>query len=495
MKSFILFFLLFSGTASFAQQILPDWILTEKSPVPNAAAESWSVTADTGGILFWTTNLNIYTEKGYDVQVYRVIPKVPTPISGYLANGGIFAQQSYIIRAFDSLLLIGGRTCSSNDINLKSCDGFILVHDLYRDSTLWFATVDRDSNYEETDGALVFDSAIYISGWSKSDTSDIDAFIRSYDKAGNINWTTYYGGKNTDHADGQMVADENFLYISGTYDGVPNPIFIGLSGFDGKSMLAKFSRADGTFIRKAIFGVSDSTYTNFEDALGMTSDGTYLYVTGVTTVAKNDNQIFVAKFDKNLSLKWYKTFGGDSTETARAVAVDSNGNIWVAGQTNSMGAGGYDVLLLGYSPDGKLLYSGTWGGPDNDDARDIIFNRGKLYIAGVTHNDPSGVQSALLMQVTPKKLLDVKPEPSEKNEVALYPNPVRSSALFEISSPQDLAEVTIEISDALGRIVRTLTGSALAPITFERGSLAGGVYLYSVRSLGEILGRGTMIIE
>jgi hypothetical protein len=366
---------------------------------------------------------------------------------------------------------------------------------MFGDSTWWLQTIDRHGDYEETDGAVFFDSNIYISGWSKTDTSDIDAFIRSYDKAGNTQWTTYYGGKNTDHADGQMVVDENFIYVCGTYDGVPNPVFIGLSGFDGKSMIAKFSRADGAFAKRVLFGASDTSYTNFEDALGMTSDGTYLYVTGVTTIAPNDNQLFVAKFDKNLSPKWYKTFGGAATETARSLAIDSNGNIWVAGQTNSMGSGGYDILLLGYSPDGSLIYTGTWGGSGNDDARDIIFNRGKLYIAGVTHEDTSSIQSAILMQVTSKKLLDVKPVYAEKNEVILYPNPVLSSALFEIRSPESLQDITIDIRDALGRAVRVITGTGSSPITFERGSLAGGMYFYSARCSDRVIGRGAMVIE
>jgi RHS repeat-associated protein len=80
---------------------------------------------------------------------------------------------------------------------------------------------------------------------------------------------------------------------------------------------------------------------------------------------------------------WTHTWGGPSNDYANAVAVDSSGNVYVAGSTASFGAGGSDVLILKYSPLGTLLWAKTWGGSGDEGANAIAVGPdGFLYVTG-----------------------------------------------------------------------------------------------------------------
>jgi hypothetical protein len=73
------------------------------------------------------------------------------------------------------------------------------------------------------------------------------------------------------------------------------------------------------------------------------------------------------------------------------VATDSSGNVYVAGGTNSFGAGGYDVLLLKYGPAGNLLWQKTWGGTGDEWANALKIGPDNcLYVAGVTTSFGAG---------------------------------------------------------------------------------------------------------
>jgi hypothetical protein len=493
MKYFIAsLFLILVVSARAQQRINPEWLLTKPDGVAGGNAESWGVSVDTDGNPFWAYNL---TGNGYDAFLEKHSRTSPNIFQSIYNFSAPFAQQAYVVKQESPLLFFGGRTCRSNHINLADCDGFITVIDIPTGDTLWQRIIDRGYGYEEVDGVGSDDSSIYVSGWSVGDTSqniDIDAFIRRYDMQGNEVWTTYFGTDSTDHADGQLAMDDNFVYVTGLYKGVPNPLFIGLSGFDGAAMVAKFWKKDGKLLKYILLSNEDPSYTDFENALGMTMKDGFLYITGVTTVNKDDNQIFVAKVDVNMGIFWYRTWGGAGTESARAITVDDSGYVWVCGLSNSSGAGSYDAVLLKYSVGGQLLYSGMWGGPAKEEILDIDFDNGKLFAAGtITTKETVPIETkGFLMMLDTKTSLDVKQEQGSASH--FYPNPMRSSALLEIPG---VTNGTLIITDALGREVRKLHDIYSSPIMIERGNLAAGIYTYTLMDGIYIVVRGKFIVE
>jgi uncharacterized protein (TIGR03437 family) len=114
---------------------------------------------------------------------------------------------------------------------------------------------------------------------------------------------------------------------------------------------------------------------------------------------------FVAKFSASGALVYLTYLGGSGDDAATAIAVDSSGNSYITGMTNSpnfplanpfqgqfggMGGQGYirtgDAFVAKLNPAGtKLLYSTYLGGTRDDAGMAIaIDNAGNAYVAGAT---------------------------------------------------------------------------------------------------------------
>lgn len=100
--------------------------------------------------------------------------------------------------------------------------------------------------------------------------------------------------------------------------------------------------------------------------------------------ARGGTDAYVAKYAPDGSLVWARRMGGDVVTSsavyddwARAVAVDGNGNVYVAGQFNGTGdfggvaltaAGGRDAFVARLDPNGQVLWAKRWGASNTDEA-------------------------------------------------------------------------------------------------------------------------------
>jgi hypothetical protein len=111
---------------------------------------------------------------------------------------------------------------------------------------------------------------------------------------------------------------------------------------------------------------------------------------------------FVTKFDPSAfgtgSVIWSTYLGGSGHDVANAIAVDSAGNTYVTGQTDSTDypimnayqptAKGQDAFVAKINADGSaLLYSSYFGGSGDDSANAVaVDSTGNAYIAGSTRS-------------------------------------------------------------------------------------------------------------
>jgi uncharacterized protein (TIGR03437 family) len=110
---------------------------------------------------------------------------------------------------------------------------------------------------------------------------------------------------------------------------------------------------------------------------------------------------FAAKLDPAGSVLWATLLAGSQQDEAHAIAVDSAGNAYVAGRTNSLdfpvanpvqaargkapaGGLGFDAFLSKISTDGKKLVHSTYLGGSSDDGANAVAvdSAGAAYIAG-----------------------------------------------------------------------------------------------------------------
>ncbi len=136
--------------------------------------------------------------------------------------------------------------------------------------------------------------------------------------------------------------------------------------------------------------------------LGQTVNSSLPVTAGVFDSTYNgDNDFFIVKVNCDAgAIDWWTYLGGASTELYGDIVVDSNGDIYVAGHTDSANfpsvPGSFDVFKAGDSDgfvvklksDGSNLIFGTFlGGTGYDEVHDIALDsQGNAYVAGWTNS-------------------------------------------------------------------------------------------------------------
>ena len=479
LKTFLLTsfsFLCLCISTVFSQGILkPEWVLTESSKMDNGNSEAWAIGTDQSGNVLWGVNKDSPGLFEFmDAFVYK-LDEFSNLIWLDTAATGLFAQQSYNLKVSDSLIYLGGRTCRT--LGIDSCDVLFFTTDLATGSTAWDFVWDGGYGYEEIDGIALGSDGIYITGWSVGNGTKIDALLMKLDYSGNLIWQTTWGSttERDDHQDGQIVVDDSLIFISGLYNGSSS------LGWEGRALLATFDKSDGSFVDSITYGRQDP-WLNAENALSMTTDGTYLYTTGYTTTSANNWDIFVAKFDKTLNNIWYTTWGGiEAAESARAITLDNNGSIYVGGTTESFGNGKMDMVLLKINPAGNLEWYNTWGDELDDQILDIHLHNQKLYLTGKTQSFHLAQKwEAILLQVDLDNLTAHSDLVNDSNSnLRFFPNPMTNLAILKLDHPI-LRPQKFSLFDAMGQEVVTLINIPNQEIKIERKSLGSGIYYFQL---------------
>jgi hypothetical protein len=82
-----------------------------------------------------------------------------------------------------------------------------------------------------------------------------------------------------------------------------------------------------------------------------------------------------------------------------------------------------------------------------------------------------------------------------KGSVSVFPNPFSAQTTFVIQPVKPSASYSIEITDVLGKTVKSITGLREAPFTLNRTSLESGIYFYKIVESGTIIGIGKIVAE
>ena len=158
--------------------------------------------------------------------------------------------------------------------------------------------------------------------------------------------------------------------------------------------------------------LSYSTYlggNGLEEGFGVALDASGNIIVAGTTASTNfptansfqsqnggSNDVFVTKFNPSGTSLIYSTYvGGSSYENGEGLALDSSGNAYVTGFTNSKNFptknplqgknnGVENVLLFELDPTGNLVFSTYYGGSQRDDAYGIAVDSSGIYVAGFT---------------------------------------------------------------------------------------------------------------
>ncbi len=139
---------------------------------------------------------------------------------------------------------------------------------------------------------------------------------------------------------------------------------------------------------------SDQAYS-----LVQTNDMGYALAGFTNSYGAGGCDFWLVKTDSSGNMQWNKTYGGKrQDDEAYSVVQTSDGGYALAGKTVSYGAGDHDFWLVKTDASGNMLWSKTYGGPNNDEAYSVVqTSDGGYALAGTTVSN--GNSNFLLVKI------------------------------------------------------------------------------------------------
>ncbi len=492
MRPLIITSLVVCSLQAFPQGFLnPLWTKTHKATITNGQCEGWGVDTDPSGNVYWPVSFDsVNTSKQYDIATYKFDANGNPQWKTYFSGAGI--QHAFVCNAKDTFLYVGGRENKVNPYFNTECNMLLLKMNknngmLAKSANIGFGS----SGYDELDAIEPRNDGIYCGGWAQITTGVGNyemGFLRLNYNLGILNQTTFGDPSpgSAEHQDGHMVVDNTHIFAAGLWNGnswINNCC-------DGRAIVGKFQRNNFALTDTAVFGPSLSSANDNQNALGMATDGNYIYLTGMAQTSSVNIDMFVAKFDKNLNQKWIKYFGGTGGDVARAITVH-NGYVLVGGGTNSTGytvGGAYDAFLAVYdTAAGNLINYKVYGGTKDEEFRDIAAEGAFACLAGTrgTNMFSGGTSDeAFLVKVDLAQLVGEQEHGAALNRFRIFPNPSDGEISIDLSLASANAEIFI--SDITGRRIYDHTISNRTN-TFELdlSFYPAGIYFCEIVSDGE----------
>ena len=236
-----------------------------------------------------------------------------------------------------------------------------------------------------------------------------DAFVAKISAAGTA-WiyVTYLGGNNVDEGNGIAVDSAGNAYVTGYTASTNFPLQSPIRSSTTASVdafVTKLNPAGSALVYSTYLGGSATDYAT---AIAVDSSGN-AYVTGIVTsddfplvnpidpklASHAVDDIFVTKLNPAGSALVYSTYlGGGSADDPYAIAVDSSGNAYITGRTNSSDFPlvkaiqstrfAFDMFVAEINPAGSgLVFSTFLGGNGSESGRGIAVDQlGNIHIAG-----------------------------------------------------------------------------------------------------------------
>ncbi|PYN03911.1 MAG: hypothetical protein DME07_05000, partial [Candidatus Rokuibacteriota bacterium] len=238
-----------------------------------------------------------------------------------------------------------------------------------------------------------------------------DAFVTQLNPEGSaLVYSTYLGGTGSDTGFGIALGAGGNAYVTGGTDSTNFPTTAGAftSGGNGDAFVTKLNSAGA--------GLVFSTYlggTGFDEGLAIAVDTSgNAYVTGDTdstdfpTTAGafpsgGTGNAFVTKLSSAGSLSYSTYLGGNGSDQGNGIAVDTFGNAYVTGVTDSTNfpstagpfgtGGGGDAFVTALNPTGTALVFFTYlGGTNLDRGMGISVDAmpsPNAYVVGITNSN------------------------------------------------------------------------------------------------------------
>lgn len=259
-------------------------------------------------------------------------------------------------KTIDNGIVFVGSTTSS------STGGFdiLLVKTDSAGNTIWEKTFGGPGNDYASSLKVTPDGGFIIVGTTNSfGPRGMNVYIVRVDPAGNLLWSSVYGGSAEDRGNSVCLTSNGYAVIGTTKS-------FGAGGTDAYVINID---NQGNELFSSTYGAEDSETGK---VIAQTNDGGFI-LGGVTySSGAGSSDVYLTKIDISGTIEWTKTYGGINTEEIGSLVISNDNSYVLTGTSNSFGAGNSDVYIMKTDSAGNKIWANTYGGNGKDEALAII---------------------------------------------------------------------------------------------------------------------------
>jgi hypothetical protein len=290
-----------------------------------------------------------------------------------------------------------------------SGDAFLRIYDssgeLLKDFTIVAAGTTELGSVTAMGVAMDDIGNVYLTGHVKSDLDGernpgaYSPFLIKYEKTDNESWerqwTRLWGNSSINYAYGIAVDGSGCIYVVGSAYGSWD-LQVNMGHQD--AFITKFND-EGVHQWTRFFGYESSDAAR---AVALDYNGD-IYVTGEMIMEDTLNDGFISRFSPAGDKLWISFLSSPHCDDLNAVALDDRGYIYVAGWTRGSlenldglpNIGGNDAFTSKFSDTGDLQWTKLWGTGNHDRAVGLaVTSEGEIFVAGDTLGDFYGYENA-----------------------------------------------------------------------------------------------------
>jgi uncharacterized delta-60 repeat protein len=325
----------------------------------------------------------------------------------------------------------------------------------------WISRYNGPGNGDEYPSDIAVDSSgnVYVTGYSAGSGTSGDYATIKYLPNGDTAWVRRYNGPGNanDRAWDIAIDGSGNIYVTGQSSGS--------GSLDDYATIKYYPDGDTAWVRRY-----NSPKNGNDQAWHIIVDGSgNVYVTGNSDSIGTGLDYVTIKYNPNGDTAWVRRYNGPGNvdDRAWAIGVDGSGNVYVTGKSGGSGSLD-DYATIKYYPNGDTAWVTRYNGPGNgyDQAFSLALDSsGNVYVTGESQGDGTDYDYCTIKYFqTPSDVKEESGERQRPSEFVLsqnYPNPFNPTTKIEFTLAKS-GFVTLQIYDVLGRKVRTLVSEELS---------------------------------
>lgn len=265
----------------------------------------------------------------------------------------------------------------------------------YNGATAWERYYNYPSTIYNVGASLAVDGSgnVYIAGVTSSLSTLTDALVLKYDQNGVLKWVNREDVSNGGE-DGAVKIDcsgGKITVIGGTKFDAGNWQYLALTYNTSGSLIDTYT--------------GNSNGTDFEKVADMVLDDQgNIYITGSTETSTQGYNMYTVKLDDELNVLWDRSynFASSGDDKAYGICLDNSDNVIITGYS-TLTVGNTQYTTVKYSNSGTLLWDKGYDVSTTSDTAKVVTSDsdGNIYVAGTFYNgsnqdiktvkyDPSG---------------------------------------------------------------------------------------------------------